>query len=287
MAAIEKRRSDRLMLTIPLRAHGHDVQGQAFESSARTVDLNRYGARARVLHPLRAGQHVRLVNLVSQRGADFRVVRSLSSSPEKGGDYGMECLDDHENIWQIQFPSPTDGEAADAKALLECGMCHTRALTYLSVGELEILRTAGVVAKRCQTCDADSPWKYAEMRTGMEGTADKRSLVASERTPQPRRHRRVCLQLPLGVRDSQGGAEVTRTENVSRGGFCFTSEKDYPGGPGVRVVFPGDAVSREIEIPVRIVWRQTIEGTNRKVYGVHCERPGEHLEAASAGTGSL
>ncbi len=275
MPSAEKRRSDRLMLTIPLRVQGVDARGEAFETSARTVVLSRYGAQVRIPRPLRSQQTVHLVNPIAQGEADFRVVQPLSASTENGGDYGVECLDSQGNIWKIHFPVPANGNPADAKALLECRMCHTISLADLSLGELEALRTTGIVAKNCESCKAVTPTRYAEIQVPRQAPADEGWISALARLAKPRRHRRVCLQVPLGVRDSHFGIEVTRTENVSRGGFCFTSHKSYQAGQQVMVLFPGNSISRQMEIPGDIVWQQPIEKANRKIYGMHCDRPGD------------
>jgi len=275
MSSEDKRRSDRLMLTIPLRAQGTDARGETFNTLARTVNLSRYGAQVQIPRPLRRGQTVRLVNPAAQGEADFRVVGLLAFSAEQGGAYGVECLESNGNIWQIQFPAQAGDEPADAKALLECRMCQTVALANLSVGELETLRTAGIVARGCQTCKAVTPARYAQIREAKEVAAAQGWIAAVARLAKPRRHRRICLQVPLGVRDSRDRFEVTRTENVSRGGLCFTSDKDYEAGQQVLVAFPASSLSREVEVPGQIVWQTPMEKSQRKVYGMHCERPGD------------
>lgn len=273
MLTAEKRRSDRLLLTIALQVRGVDANGESFKASARTVSIGRHGAQVDIPRPLRKGQTVRMASSFAQGEAEFRVVAPISASTEKGGHYGVECLDAEGNIWQIQFPAVSDGETADARALLECRMCHTVTLAHLTLGELEALRTAGILAKSCETCQAVTPARYAEIPSAKPEPGDG-SVSTLPRLGKSRQHRRVCLQVPLGVRNLDG-IEVTRTENVSRGGFCFTSEKDYEAGQRVMVVFPGNTFSRKVEIPAEIVWQQAIQGTKRKVYGMHCERPSD------------
>lgn len=273
---VEKRRSDRLLLTIPLRIHGTDSRGVAFKEDARTVTLNRQGARIQVSHPLRSGQTVRLVNLVSHHEADFRVVGPTAPPSEKGGEWGVECLDSKENIWGIQFPPPVGGKGVESKALLECRKCHTVALMPVSLVEVEVLQTAGILSRHCQSCDNVSPWGYAEKQVAMEGPPGEAAMVAEAQAEaraavtgaDSRRHRRVALQLPVLVRDYYGGAEITKSENVSKGGFCFASEKNHMVGEGVLVVCPYSTSTQSIEVPARIVRRREIEGTNRKIYGV-------------------
>lgn len=265
MGTTQKRRSDRLMLTIPLLARGIDAGGKGFETSAHTITLSQNGAQVHIPYPLRSGQTIHLINLAAHCEADFRVVESVPPSVEDGGEYGVECLEPNKNIWRILFFAPEEGEAAEAKALLECRICRTLALTKLSVGEVQLLRTAGVAAKRCHTCNASTPWKYAEISPAEQGIGWG-SMVAGP--AQQRRHRRICMQLPIGVRDRHNGVEFTRTENVSRGGFCFTSKRKYQAGQNVVVALASDPLTGKAEIAAQIVWQQQVGKLDRRIYGM-------------------
>ncbi len=270
----EKRRSDRLMLTIPLLIKGTDSKGRRFEADGRTVTLNRHGARIQTPHPLRAGQVLQVVNLVGRREAEFRVVGPISPLTEKGGEWGMEFLDPQEDIWGIQFPPPATG--AESKALLECRDCHAVALMQLSLVEVEVLETSGIISRPCATCEVVTPWGVAEKQVAMSAPPEEAAMMAEAhaqvrrgtRTSEQRRHRRIALQLPVLLRDYYGGGEITKTENISKGGFCFVSEKTYHVGEGMIVICPYNPGGQNIEVRARMVRRRNIEGTTRKIYGV-------------------
>ncbi len=272
----EKRRSDRLMLTVPLRVRGRDPQGEEFADEARTVTLNRHGACIQIIRPLMPGQTLRLTNLVSRREAAFRVVGPVSPRTEKGGEWGVECVDQKRDIWGIQFPPSKAGEN-DSAALLECRKCHSVAVVHLSLVEVEVLETSGLIAKDCQSCRQTSPWGYAEKQVAMGAPPGEADMVAeagktAAQGPDQRRHRRVSLQLPVLVRDYYGGVEITKSENVSKGGFCFISEKDHLIGEGVLVACPYSASEHSIEVRAKIVRRQEVRGSDKKVYGVRYEQ---------------
>jgi len=279
----EKRRSDRVMLTIPLVVQATDVKGHLFKDDARTITLNRHGARIQTSRPLRVGQTIRLVNLVGHREAEFRVVGPISPLTEKGGEWGVEYLDPRENIWGIQFPPRGDAEGTDSKALLECRNCHAVALLRVSLVEVEVLQTSGILSKPCQNCQAATPWGYAEKQLAMAGPPSEATMMAEAQAelraagtgPEQRRHRRIALQFPVLIRDYYGGVEISKSENISKGGFCFVSEKTYHVGGGIMVVCPYNTGGQNIEMRARIVRRQAVEGTNRKVYGVRYEPQGE------------
>ena len=286
MSGVERRRSDRLLLTIPLRLEAVDDRGQEFEAEARTVSLNRHGARIQLKHVLKAGQTVRLANLVNQRMADFRVVGPTEPYSEEGGQYAVAKLNPDINVWGIQFPPPSESEVATPKALVECRVCHTVALLQLTLVEVEVLESAGIFSRQCEKCGQPTPWGHAEKQVAMESPPGEEEMFreaqveAAMSEANRRQHRRVSLQLPILVRDYYGGAEITKTENVSKGGFCFASEKTYQLGEAVMVICPYDPAGQNIEIRSTMARLRQIEGTNRKIYGVRyepkpAERPGE------------
>jgi PilZ domain len=271
----EKRRSDRLMLTVPLQVHGRDLQGTEFIEDARTVTLNRHGARIQILRPLVSGQTVRVTNLVSRKHAEFRVIGPVSPRTDKGGEWGVECVDHAMNIWGIQFP-PSTSEEAESTALLECRKCHGVSLLHLSLVEVEVLETSGLLTKPCGACKRTTQWGHAERQLAMAAPPDEAAMLAeatkAAKGADQRRHRRVSLQLPVLVRDYYGGVEITKSENVSKGGFCFISEKNHVVGEGVVVACPYGTSEHSIEIRAKIVRRTEIQGSTRKIYGVRYEQ---------------
>lgn len=271
MAADTKRRSERVLLTLPLHAQGTAPDGRPFECSARTVNVNRYGAQVRIPFPLHSGQEIRVANIASSREASFRVVGPVAQNADHGGDYGVECLEDMPNIWQIEFPELEEEKPSDAKALVECRGCRTIQLANLTLRELNTLRTMGALARACDFCQGVNPFRYAELQITKELPALLGWSPTTGKFFKPRRHRRVFVQVPLGLRNEKGEAEVTRSENVSKEGYCFTTKKEYPVDRFIFVVFPGDPLIRDVEIPARIAWKAAINGVKRYAYGVHAE----------------
>ena len=139
----ERRRSPRIMFSLPVSASGVDEQVRLIVAAGRTIILNRHGARVQLSHLLKPGQILHVVNQLKDAEADFRVVGPLSPPLERVGEWGIECLREDTNIWDIHFPPLA--EEADARALLECRGCQTLALQPLSLVEVEVLETAGLL----------------------------------------------------------------------------------------------------------------------------------------------
>jgi hypothetical protein len=271
MSEPQRRRSDRVQLTIPLRMIGLDDAGLPYEISVHTTCVNRDGARVFSTRPLWPGQKVRLVNPLRRREAEFRVVGRVSPPVEHGGEWGLECRTPGANIWGINFPDRI--ETGEAKALLECHTCHEVAMTELSLVEVDVLETSGILSKPCRKCAASTPWGYPEKLLAMGAPPDEfasrptgQAAVASRR--ERRQHRRLSLQLPVRIRDYRGRVEVTRTEDVSKSGFCYASQENYYAGEGLLTVCPYSPSGQNIEIRAFIVRSQLVSGSSRKIYGV-------------------
>lgn len=272
--AKEKRRSDRILLTIPLSVEGKDAQGRAFQSVGQTLVLNRHGGRIRANRRLESGQTVRMTNLAGRRSADFRVVGPVSPVSDQGGDYGVEYLHPGQEIWGIQFPPLQDGEVEKSNAPLECRKCGQVKLFPVSLVEVEVLETSGILSKHCESCGATSQWSHTKKQITMpepprpekqpQVNTSPSSFTGNER----RRFRRVSLQLPLRICDYDGVVEITKSEIISKGGFCFVSEKSYQAGQGIMVTCPYNSAGENIDVRARVVNCSETKGNRSKVYGV-------------------
>jgi PilZ domain-containing protein len=273
--SVEKRRSDRLLLTVPLVVTRTDSQGRPFKEDARTVILNRHGALIQIARPLSTGQRIRITNTLCHREAEFSVVGPVAPRTELGGQWGVECLNGMVDIWGIQFPPPS-GNPGEPSALLECRKCRTAELKRVSLIEVEVLETSGILNKLCENCGTNTPWGYAEKQLAMSAPPGEARMLAESGFTRPsdhRRHARVSMQLPILVRDYYGGVEIAKSENVSKGGFCFLSEKTYHVGAGIMAVCPYTPAEQSIEISSRVVRSKEIPGSQGKVYGVRYEQP--------------
>lgn len=266
----EKRRSDRIMFSIAIAIQGTDPQGQPFEAGGRTITLNRHGARIQVSRPLHTGGTVHIVNQETFEDADFRVVGPVSPPTETVGEWGVECLDVKQNIWGIYFPPPAP--EAEARGLLECRRCHGIALTPLSLVEVEVLETAGILTKPCPACGSATPQGYPEARIEKEFQVFQAQASEAELPSADRRSSaRTAIQVPARLRDFYGNVESPLTENLSKEGFCFTTEKKYHIGQAVMVLCPYSPTGDKLESRARIVRAEPLAGTNRYLCGLRYE----------------
>jgi hypothetical protein len=152
-------------------------------------------------------------------------------------------------------------------------------LARLSLVEVDVLETAGIFSRHCRKCRVKRFWGHPEQKIAMEGPPGEAEMFAETEAhvraratgAESRRHRRVLLQLPVLVRNFSGETETTKTENASKSGFCFSSQKKYELGEGLVVACPYNATGRSVERPARVVRRLELDGPLPKVYGVRYE----------------
>ena len=266
-----QRRSLRILLSIPVVLQGMDEDGSPFESAGRTIALNRHGARIQAKHRLRAGQTIAATNQSSGAQADFRVVGPLAPPYNQVGEWGIECLHADENIWKIYFPPP-DGES-DAHILLECRTCHALTLQALSLVEVEVLETAGLLTKSCVPCGKCALWGYPpeNYEAGSHSGPLAAGGVTGDGSPwviNRRKRYRKQARLPVRVRDYFGEIELAQTENISPDGLCFSTLREYHVGQGIVVTCPFDATMQKPETLARIVRIGPESRPKRYIYGV-------------------
>ncbi len=105
---IEKRRSGRIVIELPIQISGTDVNGIGFSVLTQTLMLSRYGAKILLEKALVEGQEINISCPGNQKEAEARVV-GLFAKESEGYSYGIEFLGQESNYWDISFPlGPTD-----------------------------------------------------------------------------------------------------------------------------------------------------------------------------------
>ena len=273
---VDRRRSERLLITVPIRVEGMDREGQKFTEETQTLVVNRHGARIYLKRMVAAGAVLVITTMVGRRSAKFRVVGPTQPPTGGGGEWGIECEESNCDVWGIGFPPPSAMEGV-CTALLECRRCHAVKLSHLSMVEHEVLATSGLLVKECEACGRSTSWSYREPSMPLSddpgaGLPCPEGLTEQQEGSKRRIHKRVALQLPIRVRGFYGTEEFARSENVSRGGMCFISDRNYEIGEVILVTCPFEKNAHNIEVRAQVVRRREMQGTGRKIYGVCYQR---------------
>jgi len=152
----DTRRSERVLLRIPIRAEGKDALGCAFEETSYTLVLNSGGGLIAPRHELRPGAVIRITNIKSQVTCSFEVVVRAEYSLSGGPEWGVKCLEPEAGIWGVHFPAKTEEPAAGdlAYVLLERERCFSQEVAALAAKEFLVLTTHSSLRRpyrRCQT----------------------------------------------------------------------------------------------------------------------------------------
>jgi hypothetical protein len=273
------RRSERVLLRIPIRVEGKDTLGNAFEETTYTLVVNRSGGLIVVSHPLQPGAVIKITNLRSKIACCFQVVtraaRSLSGTPE----WGVKCLEPELEIWGVHFPTRTEEPSQPdlIHVLLECQQCFSREMAALTVQQYRKLVTQSSLSGPCPKCATTRDWKFAFIEVGLEEIlpgvpAPSASGLTAEAEAERRQDKRLAVKLPLGVRLPDGSEETSTTENISKSGLCFACGLEMHVGERVYVRVGLDSPEEQRDIPARIMWRRPVKEEGRALYGAKLER---------------
>jgi hypothetical protein len=267
------RRSDRVMIELPIVVTGTDCMGDMFLELASTTVVGRHGAKILLKRKLGPDQEVNLRCNATGRESEVRVVGQIGSTPEGTFYYGVALLDPDIGLWGIEFPPAEEAEGAVGRVLLECVRCHTRELVYLYEFEAEVLEANRYLSRYCRKCVDTSVWRETTLPAGEELPGEVKPVPEPfppppKRTKNDRKHVRLDLKVNVCIHDPQYGEEVVVTENVSRGGFRFRSKKHYAEGWLIEVALPYTPGGPNIFAAARIMYAEELGMSGESVYGV-------------------
>jgi len=102
-AMLERRRSSRVLIRIPVKIFSNGQQGQPLDTPAEAIAVSRYGALIRVPLSPALGSRIEILNGLSQETREFRVIR-VEAKDDGLYELGVEILYPGRNFWGIQFP---------------------------------------------------------------------------------------------------------------------------------------------------------------------------------------
>jgi hypothetical protein len=98
-----RRRSMRVLLSVPIHVSGKTTANQDFDEETRTLVVNAHGALISLAAKVLAGQEVTLSNSSTQSSIGCRIV--YLGNPTSGKvQMGIEFLKPCPSFWQIDFP---------------------------------------------------------------------------------------------------------------------------------------------------------------------------------------
>jgi hypothetical protein len=98
-----RRRSMRVLLSVPISVSGKTADKKDFSEETRTLVVNAHGALISLAAPVVAGQKITVANKATQQDLECRVV--YLGNPQAGKiQMGIEFVKASPTFWQIDFP---------------------------------------------------------------------------------------------------------------------------------------------------------------------------------------
>ena len=98
-----RRRSMRVLLSVPISVHGKTAKNQDFNEETRTLVVNAHGALISLAAQVVANQKVFVSNNSTQQTQECRIVY-LGNMQAGKAQMGVEFLNPSPTFWQIDFP---------------------------------------------------------------------------------------------------------------------------------------------------------------------------------------
>jgi hypothetical protein len=184
------RRSERVLLKIPIKVKGTSAEGKPFDENTCTLVINRHGARITLQTPLQPDARITITNLYNNLTSPFRVVARTGRSLGEGPEWGVECLEPDAHIWGIYFPRKKDkaGEEEPIDALLECSKCSSRELAQLGPAQYQTLTTTSSFRRECRHCKTTTEWQFSFVEEAWElapVAAESAEIASAPTAAQP------------------------------------------------------------------------------------------------------
>ena len=237
-----------------------------FSEDTHTLLISRGGASVTLRNPVSAGDSLRIINLTNHSEADFRVVGELAITKDGAVIWAVECLDRRDDFWGVEC-LPSIAEISKDINFLQCRVCGMDTNRSLTVMELEVLRSGGMIILNCDSCCKSTYWVDADPNRPLSNFS-----AAEAATPQPSKHeseeaaekknnvekraaKRSRLKLSILVRNQAGEQEVSRIVDISKSGTCVSLYMRLLVGDIVKIICPYDPRSGGIEQTAEVRWR--------------------------------
>lgn len=272
MRTENQRRTDRVMIRMPVRISAVDVTGEKFCEQGHTLTINRHGATIALNRKLTAGLHVTICPITSKKESSALVIGQLGGQSNIHV-YGIALLEPNANLWGIQFPPLPESEEGLARLLLQCNACKAREVVYLDELETDVFEGNHSLPRSCSQCATWTLWSQTpnELPVVDSGvlTATVPGPLAAvvDRAQNKRKHVRVHVKMKACIRHPGFEEEIVEVKDLSRGGLSFVSSKAYIEGSRIEVAVPYSKGKANIFVAARINRAQQVSGKDVVKYG--------------------
>ena len=112
--ASNRRRSQRILLSITICVEGQTSAGQTFTEITKTAVVNAHGAAILLRHAVSLGANLKITN-VKTGEISMATVVDIPNGAEAGAEVGIELKEPSPRFWRVAFP-PEDWTPRSAEA---------------------------------------------------------------------------------------------------------------------------------------------------------------------------
>jgi hypothetical protein len=104
--ALNQRRSQRIIVAVPIRVTGKQTAGEKFVEETNTLIVNAYGALIELKEKVEVGQVLTIHNLATEGEIPWAVI-DVTVGGDGTPEIGVEFQKKSPNFWRVSFP-PSD-----------------------------------------------------------------------------------------------------------------------------------------------------------------------------------
>jgi len=250
-AGAGKRRSDRVMLSIPIEVTATDLAGRRFTEPSRTEMVSRHGASIVLSKVVSLQQPIRLRRRALDEDVSGRILGQLGIRSD-GPVYGVAFATDAPNFWGISFPPPASETDGLPRVLLMCSGCLRQRIFALNEIEFRVFETNQRLSCPCETCDKMTAW--TPVPDGSSG-----AVAIPQKGPQDRQFQRTKVKMMACIQEQGSEADAVQVLDVSRGGISFLSKRAYEKDGWINVAVPYTPGTANIFVAGMIARKQAAE----------------------------
>jgi|SRR5450432_3773338 len=248
--SLGKRRSDRVLVAIPIDLSATDFHGVRFKEACFTEMVSLHGASVALPRRASAEQPVTLYRRSLDLEVQARILGQLGIRPGFHL-YGIAFTEDAPNFWGIVFPPLDQNDESLARTLLMCSECGKRLIFTLNEIEYRVFDANQRLSFGCETCGRNVVW----MPVPNEPTAAESRSGPGQ---QNRRHTRTKMKAMACIQESDRDDDVVEVLDISRGGVSFRGKRGYQVNSWIQFAVPYTPGAANIFVSGRIAWRREL-----------------------------
>ena len=299
---LDRRKTERVFLRVPLLIRGVDENGAAFVEEAFTVEINRDGARLGLKNTPQLSSELQATNLANHSTALLLAAERCPQSYDGLPEWGVRFVASNPEFWGIVFAPKDEQTQPSIFALLTCLTCGRQELVSISFGEYQILCTRLFLPRLCPRCRIVGKWEVGSPGEGTLGQPQEVGTKGAPEEPPPgvsdasaateqagavpqaapsteagaaqaadaktapadrRRERRLTLKVPILVKSQKGETERTESSDVSKNGLSFAMALDVAQGEMIEVTVGYGVAAAPVARTAKVAWRRP-EGTGAR-----------------------